>query len=161
MKATDALLQYEVSTCVKRPTFLRYHSKRIYLLCGWSRRTASLYARTVQADSKGVSFMPDVCLLARYMQSAANTGHQPDGKARCASATRKYNGAWRYSSPITLDTGWKWVVSFTLQPHYPQGKSFRYAQNKKLNGPQSRSGRSRLISCTYRESNSISRSSSL
>jgi hypothetical protein len=33
------------------------------------------------------------------------------------------------------------VMSFTLRPLYPQGKSFRYPLNNSLGGPQSRSGR--------------------
>jgi hypothetical protein len=33
------------------------------------------------------------------------------------------------------------VVSFTLRPLYPQGKSRRYPLDRRLGGPQSRSGR--------------------
>jgi hypothetical protein len=42
---------------------------------------------------------------------------------------------------LDLDTRWKWVVSFTLRPLYPQGKSSCYSLDKRLGGPQSRSGR--------------------
>jgi hypothetical protein len=35
---------------------------------------------------------------------------------------------------------WRWVVSFTLQPFYPQGKSTRYPLNRRLGGSQSQSG---------------------
>jgi hypothetical protein len=40
-----------------------------------------------------------------------------------------------------LGTMWKWVVSFTPQPLCPQGKSPWYPINRRLGGPQSRSGR--------------------
>jgi hypothetical protein len=40
-----------------------------------------------------------------------------------------------------LDTIWRWVVSFTPWPLYPQGKSPLYPLDRKLGGPQSRSGR--------------------
>jgi hypothetical protein len=40
-----------------------------------------------------------------------------------------------------LGTRWKWVVSFTTRPLYPQGKSPRYPLDRRLGGPQSRSGR--------------------
>jgi hypothetical protein len=36
---------------------------------------------------------------------------------------------------------WRWVVSFTFLPFYHQGKSPRYAFDRKLGRPQSRSGR--------------------
>jgi hypothetical protein len=39
-----------------------------------------------------------------------------------------------------LGTRWRWVVSFTSRPHYPQGKSPRYPLDRRLGGAQSRSG---------------------
>jgi hypothetical protein len=39
-----------------------------------------------------------------------------------------------------LGTRWRWVVSFTTRPLYPQGKSPWYPFNGRLGGPQSRSG---------------------
>jgi hypothetical protein len=42
---------------------------------------------------------------------------------------------------LDLCTRWRWVVSFTHRSLYPQGKSPWYPLNKKLVGPQSRSGR--------------------
>jgi len=48
---------------------------------------------------------------------------------------------WRYSSTHSyLGTRWRWVVSFTPRPLYPQGKSPRYALDRRLGGPQNRSG---------------------
>jgi hypothetical protein len=46
-------------------------------------------------------------------------------------------------APRILDFGtrWRWVVSFMLRPLYPQGKSLLYPLDRKLGGPQSRSGR--------------------
>jgi hypothetical protein len=46
-------------------------------------------------------------------------------------------------APHVLDLGtrWRWVVSFTSRPLYPQGKNPWYPLNRRLGGPQSRSGR--------------------
>jgi hypothetical protein len=41
---------------------------------------------------------------------------------------------------LDLGTSWRWVVSFTPRPLYTQGKSPRYPQDRRLGGPQSRSG---------------------
>jgi hypothetical protein len=48
-----------------------------------------------------------------------------------------------YIAPRSLDLGtrWRWVVSFTPRPLYPQGKSPWHTLDRKLGGPQSRSGR--------------------
>jgi hypothetical protein len=46
------------------------------------------------------------------------------------------------SSILDLGIGWRWVVSFTPQPFYPQEKSPRYTLDRRLGGPQSRSGHS-------------------
>jgi hypothetical protein len=45
-------------------------------------------------------------------------------------------------APRSLDLGtrWRWVISFTPQPLYPQGKSPWYPLDRRLGGPQSRSG---------------------
>jgi hypothetical protein len=40
-----------------------------------------------------------------------------------------------------LGTIWMWVISFTPRPLYPQEKSLWYASDRRLSGPQSRSGR--------------------
>jgi hypothetical protein len=46
-------------------------------------------------------------------------------------------------SPRILDLGtrWRWVVSFMSQPLYPQEKGPWYPLDRRLGGPQSRSGR--------------------
>jgi hypothetical protein len=42
---------------------------------------------------------------------------------------------------LDLGTRWRWVVSFTPQPLYPQGKTLpRYPLDRRLSGPQSLSG---------------------
>jgi hypothetical protein len=47
------------------------------------------------------------------------------------------------TAPRILDLGtrWRWVVSFTTRPLYPQGKTPWYPFNRRLGGPRSRSGR--------------------
>jgi hypothetical protein len=51
-------------------------------------------------------------------------------------------GEWKYSSTILdLGTRCKWVVSFTLLPLYSRGNRPRHPLDRKLGGPQSRSGR--------------------
>jgi hypothetical protein len=46
-------------------------------------------------------------------------------------------------APRILDLGsrWRWVVSFTPRPFYPQEKSPWYPLDRRLGGPQMRSGR--------------------
>jgi hypothetical protein len=47
-----------------------------------------------------------------------------------------------FIAPSILDFGtrWRWVVTFKLRPLYSQGKSLRYPLDRRLGGPQSRSG---------------------
>jgi hypothetical protein len=47
------------------------------------------------------------------------------------------------TAPRILDLGtkWRWVVSFTPRPLYPQGKNPWYPLDRRLGGPQNRSGR--------------------
>jgi len=44
--------------------------------------------------------------------------------------------------PVILDLGirWRWVVSFTPRPLYPQGKGPWYPLDRRLDGTQSRPG---------------------
>jgi hypothetical protein len=42
---------------------------------------------------------------------------------------------------LWLGTRWRWMVSFTPRSLYPQGKSPWYPVDRRLGGPQSRSGR--------------------
>jgi hypothetical protein len=57
-------------------------------------------------------------------------------------AMKTYWGS-RGIAPRILDLGSRWrrVVSFTPRPLYSQGKSPRYPLDRRLGGPQSRSGR--------------------
>jgi hypothetical protein len=41
---------------------------------------------------------------------------------------------------LDLGTSWRWVVSFTPRPIYLRGKSPRYPLDRRLSGPQNRSG---------------------
>jgi hypothetical protein len=41
---------------------------------------------------------------------------------------------------LDLSTRWRWVGSFTPGPLHPQGKSTWYPLDRRLSGPQSRSG---------------------
>jgi hypothetical protein len=42
---------------------------------------------------------------------------------------------------LDLGTRWRWVVSFTPPPHYPQEKSPWYPLERRVRGPHSLSGR--------------------
>jgi hypothetical protein len=42
---------------------------------------------------------------------------------------------------LDLSSSWRWVVSFTPRPLNPREKRPRYALDRRLGGPQSRSGR--------------------
>jgi hypothetical protein len=42
---------------------------------------------------------------------------------------------------LVLGIRWRWVVSFTPRPLYPQGKSPWYSLDRRLGGPHNRSGR--------------------
>jgi hypothetical protein len=57
----------------------------------------------------------------------------------------RHEGVWgnAYIDLRFLDLGtiWRLAVSFTPWPHYPRGKSPRYPSDRRLGGPQSRSGR--------------------
>jgi hypothetical protein len=53
-------------------------------------------------------------------------------------------GEWRYIFTfLDLGTRWRLVVSFTPRPLYPRGKIPRYPLDRRLGGPQNRSGRRR------------------
>jgi hypothetical protein len=53
----------------------------------------------------------------------------------------KTYGEWRYrSTTLTLCTRWMSVASFTPRPVYPRGESSRNPLDRRLGGPQSRSG---------------------
>jgi hypothetical protein len=53
---------------------------------------------------------------------------------------------------VDLGTRWRWVVSFTPRPLYPQGRSPWYPLDRRLGGPQSRSGRGGVVvAVTYKK----------
>jgi hypothetical protein len=57
-------------------------------------------------------------------------------------AIRTYWGSGGIAPRILdLGTRWRWVVSFTPQSLYPQGKSTWYPLDRRMGGPQSHSGR--------------------
>jgi hypothetical protein len=61
----------------------------------------------------------------------------------CLAKHRAMKTYWRSGSiaPSILDIGTRrWMVSFTPQPLYPQEKSTWYPLDRRLGGPQSRSG---------------------
>jgi len=55
----------------------------------------------------------------------------------CLTKHQAMKTYWR--SILDLGTRWRWVVSFTPQPLYPQGNSPWYPLGRRLGGPQSRS----------------------
>jgi hypothetical protein len=50
-------------------------------------------------------------------------------------------GEWIYRFTLSWPRHYLWVISFTPLPLYPRGKSPRYPLDRRLGGPQSRSGR--------------------
>jgi hypothetical protein len=57
-------------------------------------------------------------------------------------AMKTYWGIWSIAPRILdLGTSWRWVVSFTPLPLYPQGEIPRHPLDRRLSGPQRRSGR--------------------
>jgi hypothetical protein len=46
-----------------------------------------------------------------------------------------YGGGGIAPRILDLGTRWKWVVSFTPRPLYPQGKSSWYSLDRRLDGP--------------------------
>jgi hypothetical protein len=70
-------------------------------------------------------------------------------KVKVKSALTKHHAMKAYwesggIAPRILDLGtrWRWVVSFTPPSLHPQGNSPWYPLERRLSGPQSRSGRS-------------------
>jgi len=56
-------------------------------------------------------------------------------------AMRMYWGSGGIAPRILhLGTRWRWVVSFTPRPLYPHGKRSWYTLDRRLGGPESRSG---------------------
>jgi hypothetical protein len=77
---------------------------------------------------------------------AIDMGADPEAVRKCFNQAPRHEGVlweWRYSSTHSdLDTRWRWVVSFTPLPLYPQGKNLWYPMDRRrLGGLQSRSGR--------------------
>jgi len=56
-------------------------------------------------------------------------------------ATKTYGSGGIDPRILNLGTRWRWVVCFTPRPSYPRRKIGRYPLDRKLGGPQSRSGR--------------------
>jgi hypothetical protein len=57
-------------------------------------------------------------------------------------AMKAYQGSGGIAPSISiLCTRWRWVVSFTPRPLYPLGKKLWYQVDRRMGGPQSRSGR--------------------
>jgi hypothetical protein len=81
-----------------------------------------------------IAFLGRIVVKVKMKFSLCLTNHH---------ARKTYSGSVGIA-PRNLDFGtrWRWVVSFTLRPLYPQGKSPRYPLDKRLGGPQSRSGHS-------------------
>jgi hypothetical protein len=52
-------------------------------------------------------------------------------------------GEWMYRSTYSWPN-WRWAVSFTARPLYPRGNSPRYPLDRRLGGPQNRSGRGEI-----------------
>jgi hypothetical protein len=84
-------------------------------------------------------------LLKLYTENFKNWSHTELLKFKMIKWIKKvklFEGVWGSGciDPYFLDlrTSWRWVVSFTPLPLYPQGKSSRYPLDRRLDGPQSR-----------------------
>jgi hypothetical protein len=54
---------------------------------------------------------------------------------------KAYWGSGSVASRILdFDNRWRWVISFSPRPLYPQGKILWYPLDRRLGGPQCRSG---------------------
>jgi hypothetical protein len=97
----------------------------------------------------GSTVQPSQFITPQHTPShfAAPTAGEHTGKVvpvvnRLSTMRWRHIGERRYSLTfLHLGTRWGWVVSFTPLPLYPRGKSPRYPLDRKLGGPQSRSGR--------------------
>jgi hypothetical protein len=93
--------------------------------------------------------LPDLqftILIHRPITITANCVGKVEGNRQSplylSTTPRRRMREWRYSSIIPdLGTRWRWVVSFTSQPLWPRGKCPRYPLDRRLGGPQNRSGR--------------------
>jgi hypothetical protein len=81
----------------------------------------------------------------RVQTLLASVDDIPLGNLRPCGKGKVFPDAWGSGcidpSFLDLGTSWKLVFSFTPEPLYPRGKSFLYPLNRRLGGPQSRSGR--------------------
>jgi hypothetical protein len=85
-------------------------------------------------------------LVAQWNYITVDQGQK--GKVKLSLCLTKHHAMKAYRgnegiAPRILDLGtrWRWVVSFTVRPLYPQGKNPWYPLDRTLGGPQSRSGR--------------------
>jgi hypothetical protein len=89
---------------------------------GWLVSSIMFFLRDHRCKSKGKKVKLSLCLTKHH-------------------AMKTYWGSGGLTSHILdLGTRWRWVVSFTPRPLYPQGKSPWYPLDRRLGGPQSRSG---------------------
>jgi hypothetical protein len=82
------------------------------------------------------------CVPCFYLQSIMGKVKLP---LCLTNSALRHEGLWESDciDPRFLDLGtsWRWGVSFTPRPLYPRRKSPRYPLDRRLGGPQSRSGR--------------------
>jgi hypothetical protein len=80
-----------------------------------------------------LSLLSDTTVVERVKLSLCWTKHH---------AMKAFRGSGGIA-PCIIDHGtrWRWVVGFTPRPLYPHGKSPWYPLDRRLGGPQSRSGR--------------------
>jgi hypothetical protein len=79
----------------------------------WSERTGPTGPCRIESSSTG------------RLKSEKAKGKFIPGLQLIKHHDKKTYGGWRYSSTIfVLGIRWRWLVSFTPRPCYPQGKSF-------------------------------------
>jgi hypothetical protein len=118
-----------------------FHSLRHRIQIG-SRDHQASYAMNIL-----VSLFPDVKRPERETDHPLSSS-KVKVKVKLSLCLTKHHAMKTYwgsggIAPRILDLGtrWRWVVSFTPQPLYPRGKSPWYPLDRRLGGPQSRSGR--------------------
>jgi hypothetical protein len=127
---------------------LLIHDSRFCVIAGWTARTMLPFAIQLTTDSVRIAQIINNVIkrrLTSYWKPSFHSVLNLNVFRLPSKQGIHHEGVWGSGciDPNFLDLGtsWRWVVSFTLRSLYPMGKSPRYPLNRRLGGPQSRSGR--------------------